>query len=78
MNNNGRFECEICDLSFNLKKDYFKHELSDYHLNRAGEEYEEEFNSVAKAESKAKTEAKAKTSWSWLRRWRRYYLFKKK
>ena len=38
-------------------KNYLKHKLSDYHLHRLREEYEEEFDSVAKAESNDKTEA---------------------
>ena len=43
--------------SFNSKKDYLKLDLNDYHLNRAKEEYREEFDSVAKVESNYKTKA---------------------
>ena len=34
--------CYICDLAFETRKQFFKHNLSDEHLNRARMEYEDE------------------------------------
>ena len=56
-----KFECDICNLFFNSRKDKLKHKLGDYHSSRVREEYEDDFYSVAKTISKAehKVEAKA-------------------
>ena len=32
--------CYICDLAFETRKQFFKHKLSDEHLNRARKENE--------------------------------------
>ena len=34
--------CYICDLAFETRKHFVKHNLSDEHLNRARKEYEDE------------------------------------
>ena len=34
--------CYICDLAFETRKQFVKHNLSDEHLNRARKEYEDE------------------------------------
>ena len=34
--------CYICDLAFETRKQFVKHNLSDEHLNRSRKEYEDE------------------------------------
>ena len=51
MNTNSRFECDICNLYSNSKKDYLKHNRSDYHINGAREGYEQKHDFVAKVDS---------------------------
>ena len=62
MNSIGSFESDICKLSFNSKRDYLKHNSSDHHLNGATEEYEQEFDFVAKVECRGSVKVEYHTT----------------
>ena len=64
MDINRRKECNMCNLSFNSKKEFLKHSLTSQHLERTRELIDDvdEVSLIYKAEPKTVTNAKTVTS----------------
>ena len=67
MNTNGRFECDICNLSFKSKKEYLKHTSTSEHIRQteknliddaeAETAVDVDIKAITKSKAKAKAEA---------------------